>query len=117
MRRQKKFVAKVMIGLVAVLLVAMSVGLAGCETTQGSGYQPDAEGLKILVETAEEALTEYLAAKVDDPTPEQRLVITLAKGGLRYALNELKEAGAYQDAARIRLKAGFDPEPEAEPLE
>lgn len=103
-----------LVGL-AMAHVLVLGSLSGCMTENEGGYVDGAEGpgidpaaLAILVKGVEEAVFNYVSVKVEgDPTPEQQLAISLARMVLNFGLYELEKAGAYEEAVRLRAKAGL----------
>jgi len=112
---------------ITLMLIAM-MGLSGCETPGGGGYIEggtdaggglDPEMTLLLVRGVEQLVVDYLAVKIEgEPTPEQILVLGVAKLALNAGLLKLEQASLYAEAARLRAKAGLEvePIPELEPL-
>lgn len=101
---------------IAVVGLCLVMAMAGCQTTGDGKLSPEA--VEILVTGATEAIAAYLAVKVTDPTPEQVLIISLARTAMQLAILQVRQAGAIAQAERLEAMA-IDPEPEAElePLE
>lgn len=108
--------------LMAVVAFSASAALSGCATTPDGVSRPifTAAEIEIILEETQIAVKQYLAVVVPDPTPAQQLAMTAGRIAVRLALSKLREAGMFEAAVDLEVKAGLislAPVPEIEPLE